>query len=305
MSTETTTTPTLDASALPPGQTYESYMASLTAGNKTAETSVETKTEATTEAPAKPTRPDYIPEKFWDAEKGETRLDALAKAHAELEKKFSQGEHKKQGLQITDQNVEKSDATTETPGEQVDFSKAYDEFQTALTTKEALEDGDYAALEKFIPRTVIDQQIEMQRELATARAELNQIKIGNYEAEIFASAGDADKYKSMVLWAQNNFAPDEIKQYDTLIADPATGKFAFESLKARYQAANPSEGNRVQAQPSTITGDVFNDQSEVTAAVRSKEYERSEAYRKQVGEKIERSMKAGTLKSRVNATTVY
>lgn len=33
-----------------------------------------------------PERPDYIPEKFWDAEKGEVRVDGLAKSYAELEK---------------------------------------------------------------------------------------------------------------------------------------------------------------------------------------------------------------------------
>lgn len=33
-----------------------------------------------------PERPDYIPEKFWDAEKGEVRIDGLAKSYTELEK---------------------------------------------------------------------------------------------------------------------------------------------------------------------------------------------------------------------------
>src|SRR5687768_2714090 len=38
------------------------------------------------EEPTKPTRPDHIPEKFWDADKGEVRLEAMAKSYAELEK---------------------------------------------------------------------------------------------------------------------------------------------------------------------------------------------------------------------------
>jgi len=38
----------------------------------------------------KPQRPDNIPEKFWDAEKGEVRLDELAKSYAELEKAKSE-----------------------------------------------------------------------------------------------------------------------------------------------------------------------------------------------------------------------
>ena len=36
-------------------------------------------------------RPDYIAEKFWDAEKGEPRLESMAKAYSDLEKKLGQG----------------------------------------------------------------------------------------------------------------------------------------------------------------------------------------------------------------------
>jgi hypothetical protein len=37
------------------------------------------------------TRPDYLPEKFWDAASGETRVEALARSYAELEKKLGAG----------------------------------------------------------------------------------------------------------------------------------------------------------------------------------------------------------------------
>lgn len=39
-------------------------------------------------------RPDNIPEKFWDKEKGEARIDDAFKSISELEKKLSQGKHK-------------------------------------------------------------------------------------------------------------------------------------------------------------------------------------------------------------------
>ena len=41
-----------------------------------------------------PERPDNIPEKFWDKEKGEPRLNDAFKSISELEKKLSQGKHK-------------------------------------------------------------------------------------------------------------------------------------------------------------------------------------------------------------------
>lgn len=37
---------------------------------------------------ARPTRPDFVPEKFWDAERGEVRLEALARSYRELESKL-------------------------------------------------------------------------------------------------------------------------------------------------------------------------------------------------------------------------
>lgn len=41
---------------------------------------------APSDPPAAPVRPDFLPEKFWDAEKGEPRLEGLAKSYGELEK---------------------------------------------------------------------------------------------------------------------------------------------------------------------------------------------------------------------------
>ncbi|HEY8612093.1 MAG TPA: hypothetical protein VIL69_12460 [Roseomonas sp.] len=45
--------------------------------------------EAPGEAPARPERPEEVPEKFWDAERGALRVDALLKSYRELEKKLS------------------------------------------------------------------------------------------------------------------------------------------------------------------------------------------------------------------------
>jgi hypothetical protein len=52
----------------------------------TTDTTAQTPIEA---APSTNQRPDYIPEKFWDAQKGEAKLDQLAISYANLEKAFS------------------------------------------------------------------------------------------------------------------------------------------------------------------------------------------------------------------------
>ena len=43
------------------------------------------------QAPAAPSRPEYIPEKFWDASKGAPKIDDLAKAYVSLEKRLGSG----------------------------------------------------------------------------------------------------------------------------------------------------------------------------------------------------------------------
>lgn len=45
-----------------------------------------------TEAPK--VKPDYLPDNFWDADKGEANLEAMSKSWSDLRKQISQGKHK-------------------------------------------------------------------------------------------------------------------------------------------------------------------------------------------------------------------
>ena len=54
-----------------------------------AATTTDTTTTPMEAAPSTNQRPDFIPEKFWDAQKGEAKLDQLAISYANLEKAFS------------------------------------------------------------------------------------------------------------------------------------------------------------------------------------------------------------------------
>jgi hypothetical protein len=47
-----------------------------------------------TDADGKPQRPDWLPENFWDAEKGAPRLEPLAKSWRDMRATVSRGEHK-------------------------------------------------------------------------------------------------------------------------------------------------------------------------------------------------------------------
>ena len=289
-----TTEITIPESALPPGVSLSEYQASLDAKINPGQTT--TADTATAEAKV---RPDNIPEKFWDGDKGEVRIEALLKSQSELEKRFSQGEHKAKATPLSIEADAPADAATTTPanGEHADIVSAYDAFQTVLTEKAGeLDDADFAALEKHVPRSIIETQLAMAKEHAAMSAELESLRREKFEGAIFESAGGVDKYNSITAWAAAALSQDEQAQFNALISKSDTAQFAFEGLKARYQAANPSEGQRITAPTSTAGGDVFRDQSELTAAINSTEYRRSEAFRTEVESKINRSLKAGTLR---------
>jgi len=49
---------------------------------------------AASDTGAAKTRPDYLPENFWNADKGEADLEAMSKSWSDLRKQISQGKHK-------------------------------------------------------------------------------------------------------------------------------------------------------------------------------------------------------------------
>ena len=56
---------------------------------------IDHKTDPTpSETGAPKIKPDYLPDNFWDAEKGEAKYEAMAKSWSDLRKTISQGKHK-------------------------------------------------------------------------------------------------------------------------------------------------------------------------------------------------------------------
>ena len=114
-----------------------------------------TTTEAQTQieaAPSTVTRPEYIPEKFWDAQKGEAKIDQLAISYANLEKAFSSKSQapKKPG----------ADATSE------DHAKYFSELRKFTGAPEKPEDYGLKAPDK------LPEGVEWNAELATKAASI-------------------------------------------------------------------------------------------------------------------------------------
>lgn len=236
-------------------------------------------------------RPEHIPEKFWDADKGEARWDDLAKSYAELEKSAS--------AKKTDEAAEDPEADTketakierkdqdkpEGEAEANPLTVAVEEMAKAYESGEVTDDHIKAVEDLGLPRNVIDTYLAGVKALETLA--LN---------EVHAAAGGADSFKAAQDWAAEKLSDQDLDYYNAGVADPAKRTQTVEWLMAKFKAARPSEGRLVEGRPSTDTsGDVFRSQAQVTEAMASQQYRTDPAFRQQVAEKLLRSKRAGTI----------
>lgn len=223
----------------------------------------------------KPQRPEHIPEKFWNAEKGEADFEAMAKSYAELEKKLGEKPaEKKEG--------EKPNGQTAETGEPAALrEKANAEF----AEKGDLSPETYAEYEKLgVTREQITAYIEGQKAVVTLR-----------QQEAYGLAGGEEAYKAMIGWAKSALNQAEIEAYDRDVfsADAAVRTNAIKGLTARYEAENGKEGQLLGGTGTQGVGDHFKSKAEMVKAMSDPQYKKDAAYRAQVAQKTANALKAG------------
>lgn len=226
--------------------------------------------ENTTTTPTTPQRPEHVPEKFWDAEKGTVKVDELAKGYGELEKKQSG-------------KKEETTTTTTTPNPEqkptgVDFTALAKE---AASNGGKLKDETRAALkEQGADLSVVDTF------LGGLKAKADSIV-----ADITKAAGGADKLTDIYEWARANLTQEEISAYDSVLdaGNPEASKLAFAGLLSKYTAANGQDPNLVRAEGGSNTSGVkpFASQQEMVAAMKDPRYKNGDpAYHKEVQQRL-------------------
>lgn len=222
--------------------------------------------EAPKTEPQTPARPDHIPEKFWDAEKGTVKVDDLAKSYGELEKKQSAPAktEEKTTAPTTEEKVTKAGLDLATIGKEL------------LDNEGKLTDATVTKLkESGLDQPAIDAMVSGVKTKAEAIV-----------AEITKSAGGADKLKDIYAWAEANLSEDEVAAYNSMLdgRNIVASKIAFDGLLARYNSANGSDPKLVggEGTPSTSGVKPFDNTAQVTAAMRDPRYSKDEAYRKEV-----------------------
>lgn len=239
-----------------------------------------------------PKRPDHIPEKFWDAEKGTVRIDELAKSYSELEKNFSKPKDpadkpadtpKANEEKPKDDNSLKIEPAKESNPITVAIEQVASEYASkGEVTPEAIE-----SLEKLgLPRNIVDTYLQGVKALEAQTA-----------SEAAQIVGGKERFDAIKDWAAKNLTDAELEYYNKNVDDPTGRKVALEWLNSKYSATQPKEGrliNQDGSQKEVVSGDVFTNAADVTAAMRSARYKQDPAFRQEVAEKLARSRRAGT-----------
>lgn len=217
-------------------------------------------------------RPDWLPEKFKDAEQ-------MAEAYAHLEKKLGGDEPAEQAQpeEIT-QQAEASDVKEAVENAGVDF----DFLQNEYNEQGGLTEASMAKLEEAgFSQDLVNSWIQGQEALAA-----------NYQSSIYESVGGEEAYGQMIDWAGDNLSQAEAAAFDRAVSsgDLDVVKLAVAGLRSQYQAAEGSAPTLVsESQSASSTGGVFNSWAEVTQAMSDTRYQSDKAYRQQVSAKIGRS----------------
>lgn len=142
------------------------------------------------DAPAPKARPDNVPEKFWNAETGEVRVDELLKSQLELERKLSSGN------KPNDQQP-----PPKTPAGEGTQTTAVEAARAEFAKDGKLSDATYGTLAKSgLDRATVDNYIALQKQSGEQDT-----------AAVLASfGGERDAFDKASAWAFENLEPGEI-----------------------------------------------------------------------------------------------
>lgn len=233
------------------------------------------------ETPVENARPDNVPEKFWDAEKGEVRTEALLQSYTELEKKGAKAEETPPAEETPEQEAEAAKALAKEyglPESVASFAKKF-----ADTGELGME--DYAELEKLgFSKAVVDQFIS--GAITPANAD-------DPNAGFIETAGDAETMNKIATWAAENFSEDDIKKFNEASAKgDDEAQEMFKVMAAEYEKAEgKTPARRVTGDPETTTSDVYTSMDELHRDQADPRYSTDKVFRDQVLAKAKRSTK--------------
>ena len=107
---------------------------------------------------------------------------------------------------------------------------------------------------------------------------------------VYNSAGGEAEYEKLTSWAAENLAENKLDAFNSIIdrGDATAIQIAVAGLRSEYENQEGYEGRMLTGKGAKAT-DGFRSQAEVVAAMNDPRYDRDEAYRQDVYDKLEKS----------------
>ena len=109
-------------------------------------------------------------------------------------------------------------------------------------------------------------------------------------AEVHAIAGGKDGYEGLMEWAGNNLSEADCKNFDEIVelGNKAAAMFAVKALMGQYEDAVGRDSNLITGKRSAPK-DVYKSMAQVVSDMSDPRYDKDEAFRDDVQEKLARS----------------
>ena len=211
--------------------------------------------------------------------------EELEQAYIELQKKLgsSDGEDLDGETEVDDEQDEVESEWSEGAQVIADASAEYYENEGQLS-EETME-----RFKEMSSTDLVNAYMEIQANNPDVQGESPDLTDSEMNS-VYNSAGGEAEYNRLTGWAAENLAENKLDAFNSIIdrGDATAIQIAVAGLRSEYEAQEGYEGRMLQGKAARAT-DAFRSQAEVVAAMGDPRYERDEAYRQDVYDKLERS----------------
>lgn len=224
----------------------------------------------TTGATAK-AKPDWVPDKFWDSERGEVKTEAMAKSYAALETKQGAGDKPGDGKPPT---MDTPKITDESTFDDIAKAAGVDPTEVAklFVEGDGLDDATYQAISKVmpnVPKGIMNAALRAQFDQALGSLQ----KINTMSIE---KAGGEDRLNNLLTWGLSNLPSEDVEWYNAAVSgnDIKAAERAVDWLMSKHSAAVGSgDATPIEGTGSSTTSPAsFTNDAELGAAMSDKRY---------------------------------
>lgn len=227
-----------------------------------------------------PSKPEGVPDKFYNPVTGEVDYASLTKSYNELEKVKSKAPKETESKpevtpEATTETEAATKAVTDAGLDMASLSQQYAE-------EGALTEESYAKLAKAgIPKEMVDSYIEGQ----VARVEI-------VRTQAYALTDGAEGYQAMVGWVSANATPAEIAAYNHAVNSGVADvrEVAIRGMWTKYTADTGNSGNLITNKVNTKGGSgVYESRAQMMTDMANPKYKSDPAFRSMVATKLSNS----------------